>query len=166
MIFAVCVCSTSFSFANSDEQYKIETAFIYQFTNYITWPTDSTRTSFVISVVGASPITGELEDLAKTKSVKGQKLEIHQITESPQLKKSDIVVLTSSNEKILEEVLKKTRGTNTLIISFSKGFASKGAMINFYLEEGRLRFEINRPALENEGLQASSQLLKLAKVIE
>jgi hypothetical protein len=154
------------SWATSDDSQKVETAFIYQFTNYITWPQNLNKDAFNISVLGVSPLTQELEGLAKTKTVKGRKIEIQQITDVAQLKRSDIVMITSSNEKHLDEVLKKTRGTGTLIISASKGFAERGGMINFYIEDGRIRFEINRAAMEKEKLQASSQLLKLAKLIE
>jgi len=152
--------------ASTDEQYKVETAFIYQFTNYITWPPESEKDAFVISVVGDSRLTRSLEELAKVKTVKDKKMVIHQITDSSQLKKSDIVVIGSSNEKLLEEISKKTKGMHALVISFNEGAATKGSMINFYLDEGRIRFEINRAALEAEKLQASSQLLKLARLVD
>ena len=166
LALVVLVIASFSSQAATDEQYKVETAFIYQFTNYITWPPDSTKDAFVISVVGDSKLTRSLEKLAQVKTVKGQKMLIHQITDSSQLKRSDIVVIGSSNEKILDEITKKTKGTHALIISFSHGFATKGSMINFYLDDGRIRFEINRAALEAEKLQASSQLLKLARLVD
>jgi hypothetical protein len=152
--------------ANAEEPYKVQTAFIYQFTNYITWPAESIGETFLITVVGASPLTQELENLAKTKTAQGKKIEISEVSEISLLKKSRIVILGKSNERVLEEVKKKTRGSGALIISFGNGLAEKGAMINFYLDDGKLRFEMNRSALEQEKIQVSSQLLKLARLVE
>lgn len=38
-------------------------------------------------------------------------------------------------------------------------------MVNFYPEENRVRFEINREAAARAGLAISSQLLKLARIV-
>ena len=38
--------------------------------------------------------------------------------------------------------------------------------INFVIIKGKLKFEMNRRAIEDAGLQASSQLLKLAILVE
>lgn len=150
----------------ADDQHKVETAFIYQFTNYIQWPSEVASENFVITVLGNSPIIEHLEELAKLKTVKGRKIAIHRALETQQIKKSEIVIITSADEKHLHEVTRKNREGGTLIITSSKGFAEKGAMINFIVNEGRLQFEINRSSLENAKLQISSQLLKLAKLVE
>jgi hypothetical protein len=42
------------------------------------------------------------------------------------------------------------------------GFAARGGMINFLLEEQKVRFEINTAASQVAGVRISSQLLKLA----
>ena len=158
--------------AHSDsEKDKIESAFIYQFTNYIDWPLIRDQSEgaapFVISVAGNSPIVAELEDLAKTKTVKGRKIAVHQFTDASRLTlNSSIIIIAVPDEDLLKDVIRRSKGTSALIVSFSRGFAEKGAMINFFLDEGRLRFEINRRAIENQNLRVGSQLLKLAKLIE
>jgi hypothetical protein len=38
-------------------------------------------------------------------------------------------------------------------------------MVNFYLEENKVRFEINREAAARARLGISSQLLKLARIV-
>ena len=49
------------------QQEKYLAAFIYQFTNYITWPSPSA--DFIIGVVGKTPVTVHLQQLAKEKKV-------------------------------------------------------------------------------------------------
>ena len=157
------------SFADTHTEHQLETAFIYQFTNYIEWPTDPSipaGSPFIISVLGSSPLTSELEQLARAKTTQSRKIEIHPAADISRLTKSHIVVITNSDENELKTLFNKLKGRNTLVISYADGFARKGAMINFFKEGGRLRFEINRSALERQNLQISSQLLKLAKVID
>ena len=46
-----------------------------------------------------------------------------------------------------------------------RGFAEMGGMINFVLEEKRVRFEINLKAAERAHLKLSARLLTVAKLI-
>jgi hypothetical protein len=47
----------------------------------------------------------------------------------------------------------------------SPGFIKAGGVINFYLEENRVHFEIRPSAAHSAGLQVSSQLLKLGRTL-
>ena len=49
------------------QQEKYLAAFVYQFTNYINWPSNSGE--FVIGVMGSSNVTTYLQQLAKEKKV-------------------------------------------------------------------------------------------------
>jgi hypothetical protein len=66
---------------------------------------------------------------------------------------------------VLRSVSAKLKGSASLIVAHARDFAKLGAMINFYLDDERLRFEINPAALKRENLQAGSQLLNLAKLV-
>jgi hypothetical protein len=52
-----------------------------------------------------------------------------------------------------------------LTVGDSDGYAARGVIANFYLEENRVRFEINREAAVRARLGISSQLLKLARIV-
>ncbi len=53
-----------------------------------------------------------------------------------------------------------------LLVGENDGFAERGAHANFYFERNRLRFEINARATRESGLGVSSELLKLARIVE
>ena len=63
-------------------------------------------------------------------------------------------------------VLDGVNGAPTLTISHSKKYAAFGVHINFYVEKGKLKFEINSEAIKNSNLKVSFHLLKLAKIVE
>jgi len=150
---------------------KLETAFIYQFTNYIEWsardPAQQEARPFVITILGDSPIENEFNELSKAKKVKNRPIKVLRVASAKLIsKESDIVFVATGSVDVLHEVVSKAKGSGALIVSDSQGFATEGAMINFFLDDGRLRFEINRHKLEGEHLVMSSQLLKLAKLVD
>lgn len=149
----------------SSEEYKVKAAFIYQFTNYIEWADLGDITNpFVIVVFGETPLLGELQGLAKVRTVKGRPIQIISLKDASAVPGAQMIVV-DSDLPLLQKLSTDLKSANTLILSHSEGMASKGAMINFFLEGERLRFEINRSAMEAAKLKPSSQLLKLARLV-
>lgn len=145
----------------------LQTAFIYQFTNYIEWPAEKLAGSdFVICVAEDSPLVQDLKDLAKTKTIKGKPLRICTSSDIKELRKSQIVIVNAGSGSQLAEISHALKGSSALVVSFGSGLAGKGATISFFLDDGRLRFEICRAAAEKEHLQIGAQLLKLAKLVD
>lgn len=162
-VFLGALPSSSEAGSHLDSTHKLETAFIFQFTNYIEWP-ETDAGPFVISLLGDDGLLPDLEELAKKKLVKGREIIVLFARDPSQLKASHIIVVHTDDEELLRLAVKRNNGA--LIVSHSEGFAEKGAMINFFEDAERLRFEINRRAIEGQKLVVSSQLLKLARIIE
>jgi hypothetical protein len=66
----------------------------------------------------------------------------------------------------MKEILAKLSGRKTLTVSELPGFASRGGVINFFVENNKVRFEINPATAQSEGLKISSQLLSVGKIVE
>lgn len=156
--------------AQVTDVHRVKAAFIYQFTKYIEWPDQYSvgveQEAFLIEVVGDSPIFESLQELAKVKRVKDDPIKVVFVENISDLEPANFVIVNSSDESVLRRIREKLSGTGSVIISHADGFASKGAMINFFSEEGRLRFEINRGLVSEANLKFSSQLLKLARLVE
>ena len=52
-----------------------------------------------------------------------------------------------------------------LTVSDGNGFAAAGGIIELYVDKGRMRFAINLDAVEQSGLNLSSRLLGLARIV-
>jgi len=63
-------------------------------------------------------------------------------------------------------VVRWAEANGALTIGDGEGFAERGVMINFYLRDRKVRFEINARAAERCGFQISSLLLKVARIVE
>jgi hypothetical protein len=65
----------------------------------------------------------------------------------------------------VERVVSITRGRPVLLVGDQPRFCDWGGMLNFYIEEDRVRFEVNPARIEQAGLTAHSRLLNLARVV-
>ena len=63
------------------------------------------------------------------------------------------------------EGVRAIRARPVLTVSDGKGFLRSGGVIEFYIQDGRMRFIINLDALDRAGVRLSSRLLELAKTI-
>jgi hypothetical protein len=77
-----------------------------------------------------------------------------------------ILFIGYSAKDHLTELFKFVHKKPVLTISDMQGFANRGGMINFRRVKNYIRFEINAKAAQQAGLKISSQLLKLAIIIE
>lgn len=57
-------------------------------------------------------------------------------------------------------------GAPVLTVSDFNRFAALGGVVQFFNENGRLRFAINLAAMRRQGLRLSSKLLALASIVE
>ncbi len=53
-----------------------------------------------------------------------------------------------------------------LLVGEKSDFINRGGVINFFLEGDKLRFEVSIDNAQRRGVQISSRLLRLAKIVE
>lgn len=144
---------------------KTKAAFLYHFTRYIKWPEIDSSEIFNIGVLGDRKIIGPLEEISRLKNVGGRKIIVSQLDSVEQCAPCHLLFISQSEKKVLTEIISHLKGSHTLTVSDIRNSAEKGVCINFVTVGGKLRFAINRQALENMHLTASSQLLKLATIV-
>jgi len=147
-----------------EEEYNLKAAFVYNFTRYINWPSTS-ENEFTIGIVGSSLIYEPLQEIARTKTVNDKKIVIKCFSKPKDISYFYILYISKNSTIPLYSILTKI-GTGTLTISEEEGYAQQGTAFNFVLVKDKLRFESNIRALNSARLKASSQLLKLAIIVD
>ena len=149
---------------------QLKAAFIYQFTKYVDWPSEklpkSQSSPFYFKVLGTSPVFDHLRDLENRKTIKGHPIRISEIHEPKEASVVHVLVITSKTKAEVVEVLRHINGNGVLTITSGDELGASGAVINFYMDGEHLRFEINRKAAAKQSLELSSQILKLARLVE
>ncbi len=149
-------------------EYRIKAAFLYNFVRYTTWPKSSfadEKAPIVIEIVGTDPFGAIIDETFEDKLLHSRPIEIRRSKSLPPEIRAHVVFASEITPKILEQLLARSRGKSVLLMGESKGFALSGACGNFFIEDEKVRFEINIDAVGAAELQISSQLLKLARIV-
>jgi len=143
---------------------NLKAAFIYNFTKYIEWDSSAVQKDFVIGILGPSPVSGYLLEIAKTKSAKNKRILIYHYNKPEEIGSCNILFIPEKTVFPLSTILEHV-GKGVLTISEQPGYANQGTALNFVIINDKLKFEANLKAMYTAGLNASSQLLKLAIII-
>jgi len=145
---------------------KMKAVFIYNFTKYIEWPASYKSGSFVITVLGKSPMFDELKKMSTTRSVGNQKIEVKNIQTLGELTKCHILFVSETNSAQFQSIIAKIGNGSTLIITEKNGMALQGSAINFVNIGNNQKYELNKKNLTNRGLQVNSTLENYAILVE
>lgn len=153
------------SFAQKYTEYELKSAFIYNFTKFIQWPTNNYST-FKIVIVRNNDIKIVLNEILKDKKINNKKPELIYIDDITKISDCQILFIEDVSNSELITILEQTKNKACLTIAnHIPLFCQKGGIINFTPKYYNYRFEINNLQAEWKGLKISSKLLILSKVI-
>lgn len=141
--------------------------FVERFCKFIEWPNQQSN-EFVIAYIGThDSFYAQLKKVFKNNSVKDRPIKLVLISDLDTINKFNVNLLILGDDPFinLNEVNRYSKSKSILTISHKDGYCMKGVIINFFIENDRLRFEINDKNLKQAGLTASYHLLRLAKII-
>jgi hypothetical protein len=169
---AVCLAALQRSAGqdSAPSEYQVKAACIYNFTKFVEWPPEAfppERSSpFVIGVIGDDPFAGELERAIQNKEVGGRKFIVRHFRNADEVKSCQILFVSRSVRKSMTDILAAVSTLPVLTISETDRFVQAGGIINFVIEQNKVRFEINAEAAKKARLKISSQLLNLGRRYE
>lgn len=146
-------------------EYEVKAAFIHNFAKFVEWPAPAPASGTArLCLLGHDPFGGALDAL-QGKPTGPLRWEIVQADAATELKACRVLFIAASESGNLGRILERVGISPVLTLGDSEGYAGRGVMVNFYLEENRVRFEINPAAASRVGFKISSQLLKLARIV-
>ena len=166
LVIIVALCHTRSALAASRE-YQVKAAFIYNFTQFIEWPKEAfvgADAPFVIAVLGQDPFEGALENILAGKSVGNRPIVTRHFNSVDDVRPCQILFMPAAMDDSVRDVLGKLGKSPVLIVGETEGLLSAGGAVRLYLEDGRMRFQINPDVLDAARLKASAKLMQLARV--
>ncbi len=166
MLLAVLACLPARAQDPAPSEFQLKAAFIYNFAKFVEWPAESFRAQdspFTIGIIGNNPFEDILGQTVQNKRINGHPFRVVQCKTLADLQTSHIVFISPSERKRLTEILRAIRGASVLTVSDLDHFLPAGGMIQFLMEDNKVRFSINDAAAKQAGLRISSKLLNLAK---
>jgi len=157
------------SLTQGPSEYKVKAAFLYSFTKFVEWPPTSPESSngpVTVCVFGENPFGGALQEILAGKTFNGRPFTLKEVKSTQEVRACLILFISSSERKRLKTVLESLQGAAVLTIGDTQGFAEDGCIIDFVLEDNKMRFEINTIAADRARLKISSKLLSLARIVK
>jgi hypothetical protein len=154
---------------STPSEYDVKAAYLYNFAKFVAWPPEARgdAASFVIAVLGDDPFEKALDDALRGKTVEGRNVVVRRPSRVEDAVGSQILFISGSEQGRLETILKAVAGApGTLTVGDMDGFAERGGVIGFRLEGNRVRLDVSLAAAERARLKISSQLLRLARIID
>jgi YfiR/HmsC-like len=149
-------------------EYEVKTAFLYNFAKFVQWPADAVSGGAPIRlcILGQDPFGSLLESGLRGKTLGEKPIEIGRLSDARQVTGCQVLFISASERSQAAAILEVLSARPILTVSEIPGFAADGGMVNFYIEDRRIRFEINPKSAARCGLRISSQLLKLSRIVD
>jgi hypothetical protein len=158
-------CPVFGSVAESDrlDEAQVKAAFLYNFAKFIQWPTLEGRPNALsIGIVGADRFRDVLGSIVSGKTVNGRDIEVRQVLDEDDVRAYHIIFIAAESRRTAD-VIQRVARAGVLTVGETAQFLRDGGVIQFYIRDNRVRFQINAAAANNAGLRISSQLLSLSK---
>jgi hypothetical protein len=170
MTLAACfyIASCAALAGQSPTEYQVKAAYLFNFFKFVEWPDDPSadvHAKWVIGFTGESPVGNELGRLVEGKNVLGRELLVKKLQTADNPRGCNILFIGESERKHLPAILASVRGSSVLTVADMGNFIESGGMIQFVVEDSRVRVAIDVGATTRARLKVSSKLLSLAHVV-
>ena len=165
LVVALCAAMPAIAAQAQPSEYEVKAAFVHNIAKFVEWPAVPASGLARLCLLGEDPSGGAF-DMLQGKPIGGLRWEVVKVDAGNGLKACRVLFIAPSERADLGRILAKMEGSPVLTVGDTDGYAEQGVMVNFYPEGGRVRFEINRAAAARAGLAISSQLLRLARLVD
>jgi hypothetical protein len=170
-ILAVLALTTLFSPARKPDaqasEAELKAAWMYNFSQHVEWPAAAfkdERAPMIVSILGQHPLEEALSKVVRGKTAQGRSIEIRRAALPAELKGAHLVFLPDSEKERLEAAVAVLKGSPALLVTETEGSVRRGATLNFFMDESRVRFEASVDNATRAGLSISTKLLKFARL--
>jgi hypothetical protein len=157
--------------ANAEERVErqeaeVKAAFLYKFLGFVQWPASSFENAtspIVVGVLGSDEVRARLQQLAPGHPVQGRQVSVRSLKgRGDSLEGMHALYVGRNDVQKPEELATHAQELSILTISDAPDGIDYGFVLNFLLDEGRVRFAASVEAAQLSKLALSSRLLSVA----
>ena len=146
-------------------EYEVKAAFLFNFVQFVEWPPESLPAGapFRVCLSGENPFAGVLERTIAGEQAAGRPIQIDVVAPDAPLATCQILFVPRSQAPRAGTLLRGIGAAPVLTVGESPRFVETGGLVNFVVEGGHVRFDVNADAAASRGLRISSKLLRVAR---
>jgi hypothetical protein len=164
-IFAAFLLCVSTGRAQDVTEPSLKAAFTYNFAKFTEWPQDilPATATFTACVLGDGPILDALERTVKDRQLSGRGISVSQVhIEDGKLRSCHLLYVSGVTPAKVAAIAAALHGAPVLTVSDIDDFCELGGIAQMFVENGKMRFDLNLEVAKHSRLQLSSKLLALA----
>lgn len=149
-------------------EYAVKATYLYKLAPFVNWPPrtfTAANTPFRICVVGEDPFDNYLEKSVSGHALGTHPFEVRHLAKLTPGAECQIVFISHLQSQSLSEALNAVRGEPVLTVTDSTANPDSGSIMQFVLDNGKVRFDINTSEAARNHLTISSKLLNLALAV-
>ncbi|MBI1807098.1 MAG: YfiR family protein [Ignavibacteria bacterium] len=163
-----CIPDYPYARPEAPSEYKFKAVYLFNFLKFVEWPNDAFQRAdspIVIGIFGNDPFEHWLDETVSEETINGRKVIIRRYDSIRDARNCHMLFIPRSQQNHITEILALLDTLSVLTVSEVEGITGRGVGINFYVQENKLRFEINSEAIKKADLKIDSRLLRLAKIV-
>lgn len=163
MIFTMAVAPNAPAAASIE--YSVKAAYLAKLGIFVEWPRSSFQTPqspVVLCVEGADPFGDTLDKIVEGQRIGERTITVHRISVVTRDSGCSILFAGGSDQQSVDQALAAVDGTGVLTVTDNEHDGDEGAIVDFVIQDGRVRFNIDDRAAARNGIVLSSHLLALA----
>jgi hypothetical protein len=149
-------------------EYPIKATFLYKFAPFVQWPPsafDSATAPIQLCVLGSDAVTAALVQVGITETVANRTYLFRRLERATQDSGCHILYIAGTSPQSAQQAIEAVRGAPVMTVTDSAQTVQSSGIINFIIQENRVRFDIDDAAAAQNGLSISSRLLDLARSV-
>src|SRR5438552_4798356 len=145
-VLLVFWASAAFAQVVRAPEYSLKAAYLFNFTQFIEWPSNSfisPDAPIVIGVLGEDPFGGALDQAIKDKAAHGRSFELKRFKQIGEMRGCHVLFVCAAEAACSPEILLPAQKGGILTVSDVDRFAERGGFITLYRENKSAGFKIN-----------------------
>jgi hypothetical protein len=148
-------------------EYAVKATFLYKFAGFVEWPPGAFAAAvdpLLICVAGNDRVTALIDDAVRDQSVDGHPIAVTHLRPGARPAQCHILYVAEAPRAAMAALLDSVAGAPVLTVVDGTNVAGS-PVINFVLQDNRVRFDIDLRAAQRNRLAISSKLLALAAAV-
>jgi hypothetical protein len=153
--------------AGADLETQIKAAYLYKFCLYVDWPVsafESPNSPITIGISRDRALSEELQRITGQRQVKDRSIEVRYIDSLEAFKGLHVLYVGSTTGDESKAVFAKV-AMQPILTVIEEGPSGMPGIIEFVVNESRVKFNVKLNEAEQAGLHLSSDLLSVANVV-
>ncbi|PVE42072.1 hypothetical protein H663_013690 [Limnohabitans planktonicus II-D5] len=142
---------------------RIKAAYVYNFAKFVELPGSDDK-SIRVCLLGKDDLNGSMHSL-NHRMAQGREILVRKDVTLDQLKDCTMAFVGEGDARMLPAVVRQLGSAPVLLVSDARQAMDQGAHLSLIFNDDRVEFDVNLLNLQKSSIKASSQMLKLARVV-